>query len=531
MLVAATVLESISLALLVTVPGVQAQSLYVSNSEASSISVIDTATNAVVGSPITVGLGPRGIAITPGGSKAYVANTGTDGISVIDTKANATVGSPIPTGIGAEFVAITPDGRHAYVSNPSSEGSVSVIDTATDSTVGVPIPVGDYPGGIAITPDGSRAYVTNQLAGTVSVIDTATNTLTGAPIPVGGTNPFGIAITPDGTRAYVSNTGSESVSVIDTATNAVVGSPITVEHLPGLMGITPDGSRVYVSNNGSATVSVIDIATNQTVGEPIAVGNSPNQVAISPDGSRAYVANFNSDNVSVINTNTNKSFASIPVGKNPIGAALVPDQPPQTSLTGAVTRNVARLDGGASTDPDGAVSTYAWDFGDGSGITGSASSTTHTYRAGHMFTARVTTTDDQGCSTRLVFTGQTATCNGSAVANASVLLGTLGFGRLKHNSRRGTAKLAVRVPGPGTLKVSGKGLVRHNASEVSPSTLRLPIKVKGKFRRRLRRTGRARVSLRFLFTPDGGISTRATRRVELLQRITRRRSGTAGAGR
>ena len=74
---------AIGLALLVAAPDVRAQTLYVSNSEASSVSVIDTATNAVVGSPITVGEGPRGIAIAPNGSKAYVANTGPNGVSVV----------------------------------------------------------------------------------------------------------------------------------------------------------------------------------------------------------------------------------------------------------------------------------------------------------------------------------------------------------------------------------------------------------------------------------------------------------------
>ena len=35
------------------------------------------------------------------------------------------------------------------------------------------------------------------------------------------------------------------------------------------------------------------------------------------------------------------------------------------------------------------------------------------------------------------------------------------FGKLKRNKRRGTATLTVEVPGPGTLALSGKGLVQH----------------------------------------------------------------------
>jgi YVTN family beta-propeller protein len=64
-----------------------------------AISVIDTATDTVVGSPIPVGAYPGGVAVTPGGSKAYVANAHSNDVSVIDTATNKVVGSPIPVGI------------------------------------------------------------------------------------------------------------------------------------------------------------------------------------------------------------------------------------------------------------------------------------------------------------------------------------------------------------------------------------------------------------------------------------------------
>jgi DNA-binding beta-propeller fold protein YncE len=45
--------------------------------------VIDTATNAVIGSPVGVGIEPDGVAVTPDGSKVYVANAGGNSVSVI----------------------------------------------------------------------------------------------------------------------------------------------------------------------------------------------------------------------------------------------------------------------------------------------------------------------------------------------------------------------------------------------------------------------------------------------------------------
>ena len=70
---------------------------YITNSGDNTVSVIDTATNTVVGSPITVGVRPQGMAVTPDGSNVYVANASSDTVSVIDTASN-TVTATIPVG-------------------------------------------------------------------------------------------------------------------------------------------------------------------------------------------------------------------------------------------------------------------------------------------------------------------------------------------------------------------------------------------------------------------------------------------------
>src|SRR5207302_7542702 len=63
---------------------------YVANLGADSVSVIDTATNAVV-KTVPVGRNPISVAITPNGATAYVVNLGADSVSVIDTATNAVV--------------------------------------------------------------------------------------------------------------------------------------------------------------------------------------------------------------------------------------------------------------------------------------------------------------------------------------------------------------------------------------------------------------------------------------------------------
>ncbi|MFD4144121.1 beta-propeller fold lactonase family protein [Streptomyces sp. NPDC058572] len=304
---------------------------YVTNNASGSVSVIDTRTNLPApGSPITVGNGPKGVAVTPDGKQAYVTiDVGAsinDVVRVIDTATNDP-SDPIAVGNNPTFVAITPDGKQAYVTNSFSD-SVSVIDTTQDppvvvETITAAEGIGDSPIRVAITPDGTRAYVTNEIDNTVSVIDTTQDppAVVGPPILVGD-SPVGVATNPVSPRVYVANSNDDpgTVTVIDTATNLPTpGSPITVGTGSGLsdVTVTPDGTRAYVTDQTSNEVWVIDTATETVLGLPIPVGAAPIGVAASPAGGRVYTANAGiaSDNLSVIDTSTNTVYGPpIPTG-------------------------------------------------------------------------------------------------------------------------------------------------------------------------------------------------------------------------
>jgi YVTN family beta-propeller protein/autotransporter-associated beta strand protein len=226
----------------------------------NTVSVINTATNTAVGSPIPVGAGPFGIAVTPNGSAVYVANNVGNSVSVIDT-ATKTVIATITAGIGTnpQGLAITPNGQFLYVANFASN-TVSKISTASNTVVAViATPVATEPGSLSVTPDGQFVYVTNQNAGSVTVISTSTDTLVGAPIPV-GTNPFGVSATPNGQFVFVTNFGSNNVFVINTATNTVTTAPISVGTSPLSLGsfvgpniIVAPGGPVSIANDAALT--------------------------------------------------------------------------------------------------------------------------------------------------------------------------------------------------------------------------------------------------------------------------------------
>ena len=71
----------------------------------------------------------------------------------------------------------------------------------------------------------------------------------------------------------------------------------------------------------------------------------------------------------------------------------------------------------ASSDPDGSIARYDWGFGDGQTAADGGPSPSHTYAAPGTYQATLTLTDNEGCSTALVFTGQTASCNGASTAS------------------------------------------------------------------------------------------------------------------
>jgi DNA-binding beta-propeller fold protein YncE len=88
------------------------------------------------------------------------------------------------------------------------------------------------------------------------------------------------------------------------------------------------------------------------------------------------------------------------------------------------------------------------------------------------------------------------------------------IGKLKLNKRKGTAKLAVETPGPGALALAGK-LVEAVQAQVGAGTTSLPIKPKGKAKRKLKQVGKAKVAVDVAFTPIGGDANTQARKLKL----------------
>ncbi|MDT7665794.1 MAG: molecular chaperone DnaK [Pseudonocardiales bacterium] len=285
--------------------------------------------SASLPNPTVVGLikvpaGPQSGTITPDGKLAYVASTNTHSITLIDLATNGVVGG-IPIAAGPpQFVAFTPDGRFAYVSVydeiRNTGNAVVVVDTATRAVV-ASIPAEKFPYAIAVSPDGRQVYIPNHDVNLVSVVNTATNTVV-QKIAV-KPNPHSVAYSVNGRRAYVANHASNVVTVLDTKNGAVL-TEIPVGRSPHSIAMSPDRARVYVVNYDGNSVSVIDPATNK-VTATIPVQLEPQSVAFAPDSRHAYVVNDGSNTVSVIDTATNQVTANVQVGQDPTSVFVAAD--------------------------------------------------------------------------------------------------------------------------------------------------------------------------------------------------------------
>jgi YVTN family beta-propeller protein len=366
---------------------------------------------------------PDDIAITPDGRTAYVVDG--DSLTPIDVATNK-AGGLIAIPMSARSIAITPDGRFAYVtSNFGSAHTVSKVDLAA-GVVAAEIPVGDSLAGIAVSPDGRTAYVVSSNDGSVYPIDVATNVV-GPAIAVGGF-PVAIAVTPNGASAYVLDTSEEKLTRIDLATNAVIGS------IAGARGselaIAPNSAKAYTV--GSVEVTPVDLAAGTAAASiPTPNQSSLEDVSFLPDGSRAYMitqefqSSLSIGLMTPIVTAGDALQPTFPLNTPFVKAlAIVPNQPPRAAFSAAPQPGKALLpvgfDAGASADTDGgSVARYEWDFGDGTVVASGGAAPQHTYAKAGTYTVALTTTDNEGCSVSRVFPGQTAYCNGSAIARTS----------------------------------------------------------------------------------------------------------------
>jgi len=290
--------------------------VYVPNSDAASVSVIDPATMRVV-DRFNVGVRPHHVTPSWDLTKLYVNNTEGNTLTEIDPRTGRpTRNIPITDPYNLYF---TPDGTKAIVVAERFQrlDFYDADDWTFLKSVSIPWPGVDHGD---FSADGRHFFASTEFSGQVVKVDTETMTLVGRGSV--GSLPIDVKMSPDGTVLYVANQGRHGVSLVDPETMAEIGFLSTGTGAHGL-NVSRDAATLFVSNRMEGTISVIDFAT-RAVRQTWRVGGSPDMIQVSADGSQLWVSNRFHGSVSVIDTTNGRVIATIPTGAGAHGVSMFP---------------------------------------------------------------------------------------------------------------------------------------------------------------------------------------------------------------
>jgi YVTN family beta-propeller protein len=259
---------------------------------------------------------PRTVAVNPAGTRVYVANVQDGTVSVIDTATNAVVAT-VALNVPPSSLAVDASGKRVYAG--SSDGWIDVVDATTNALAGI-AEIWASISALAVDDRTGLVYAALVYANSVSVV---AGTAEIASIPTGGW-PWALAVDPVRPRLYVSCSGSSTLHVIDTRTHATVGT-VDLGGLPAGVAVDPAGTRVYVADE-RGTVVVVDAGTLAVV-DRVRVGRSALAVAVTPDGARVLVTDPIAAEVVVLDAVQGVVLTSVQVGGAPMtrGGFVGPD--------------------------------------------------------------------------------------------------------------------------------------------------------------------------------------------------------------
>ena len=154
-----------------------------------------------------------------------------------------------------------------------------------------------------------------------------------------------------------------------------------------VLGTGTAGAAVSVANAYDLS-QIVGTATVKATSRWKVSATGPNPVPC-----RVYAGQFGGATAELDVANAPADCAPKPP---PPPANLPPVSKPGGPYTG-ITGIAVAFDGSKSTDSDGKIVTYAWDFGDGSPA-GSGAKPTHTYTTAGTYTVGLTVTDDDGAT-------------------------------------------------------------------------------------------------------------------------------------
>ncbi|MET0694428.1 MAG: PKD domain-containing protein, partial [Propionibacteriaceae bacterium] len=339
--------------------------------------------------------------VTPGTTYNYR-------IRVTDPKGNVRTGDPVTVtasggaGVSDYDKAVLADGPSAYWPMGESSGT-TVTDyagsdnatkgaTVTQGVTGaIPSDVGTayrFPGTVNTSTVGSTALRTGPMIFSAEAWFKTTSTRGGKIIGF-GKSASGNSANSD-RHIYMSNAGKIYFGVnpgaIKTVNSTASYNNGQWHHVVGTLGT--GGMSLYV--DGQLVGSRTDAATAQVFNGYWRVGGD--YLFGWPDNPTTGYLTGDIDQAAVYPEVLSPTQVQAHYGL----ASTAPNVAPTAAFTATPTGLAVAVDGSGSTDTDGTVASYAWDFGDDSFGTGATAS--HTYTADGTYAIKLTVTDDDGAT-------------------------------------------------------------------------------------------------------------------------------------
>lgn len=241
--------------------------VFVANTQDDSISVIYLPTRVGYRTlPLACPSGsgsrcePFGLALSPRGDRLYLSNSAADSVTVIDPanltviatwslRTDGTVRTP-------RELAVSPDGSLLYVSNQAA-GTVSILATDTGRVVAEPR-VGSGPRGLGFLPDG-RVVVANRDDNSLALLDPATYQVAAAAALSPGSQPVAVQVVGEPiNRIYVLE---QAANRLESFTFDLTRSPDPIPVGAGPVAIVYDPRvlRLYVACGSDNSIWQVDL--------------------------------------------------------------------------------------------------------------------------------------------------------------------------------------------------------------------------------------------------------------------------------
>lgn len=292
--------------------------VYVPNSEAGTVSVIDPSTYQVIETH-TVGVKPHHVIPSWDMQTLYALDTAGNLLIPFDPR-TAQPGEPIPVEDPYNLY-FTPDGQMALVVAERYD-RIDLRDPETwDLVASVPIDHrgvnhGDF------SADGRYFYASCEWSGWMVKIDLQEHRVVAQEHI--GDEPIDVKLSPNGSKLFVADQSRGGVFVLNPDDLQVTEFVETGGGPHGLY-FSRDLSQLYVSNRLGGTVSVLDVATHAVEDTwTIPGGGSPDMGGVSVDGSELWLSGRYHAEAYVFDTETGDLKHRIPTGEGAHGLAIYP---------------------------------------------------------------------------------------------------------------------------------------------------------------------------------------------------------------